>query len=458
MINNSCNTQGINMSLNDKNNYNYQNNINLLVQHQKQHNYLKSSISTPNMHLNNSHSYLYNNLNDKSLNPTNNFDITNGSINPSMISSLNRINQTPLTTTGSTTITTSITNDDLINNYEQLLNLYNVQIKKLQLQLLQQQKQMELTSMTDSPLMGLGQDNFNLLSNPSSNLTNNIRTPNFYNTADPSHYTTSLGNNILNCHNGYTYNKNNNNHNNHNNNNNNNLGVNPSFDLNTTTNATHPILNQAITTTMNNLLNLNAHQTSISSSQPSINANIINVDSLNNTSNSNVNYFQNSNMNYSNGPVSSNLLSSYYSNVGQTMTTKANGLNPSSLPNNIPTTTIDLAVTSIPQTNTLDRSELNQKRKSLTMNQFNANTFASENSNSNVFTSKNLNISNNLNPPLNINGINTVADVPNVAKDPNDYSINNAKNLFFEVIKDFNNNEIQDIVHSTMDYNKIDYY
>jgi hypothetical protein len=431
--------QGINLSVNDTSNYNYQNNPNLLVQQQQQQqqrHYLKSSISTPNMHLNNNH--LCTTLNNNSLNISNNFDITNASVNPTMSPSLNRMNQSSLNTT--------ITNDDLINNYEQLLNLYNVQIKKLQLQLLQQQKQIELTTMADNSLMG--QDSLNLLSNiPTNPITNNTQTPNLYNTVDPSLYTASLGNNTLN-HNGYTYN--NNNKNNINDTINNNLGVSPSLGLNSSyTNNTNPTLNSTNATTMNNnnLLNLNSHHASISP-QSSTNTNI-NVNGLNYIPSSNINYLQNFSLNYPNGTV--NVNSSNYYNNGQVTTTNSNGLNLTSLHNNLSTTTNGLEVTSPPLPNTLDKNEIYQKRQSLTMNQFNNNLPSSENFN----TITNIN----LNPTLNnITTSNTIPDSNEaIIMKSNDQSINNAKNLFLEVIKDFNENDIQDIVQGsgvTMDFNK----
>eukprot|EP00833_Pecoramyces_ruminatium_P007322 jgi/Orpsp1_1/1181354/evm.model.c7180000076931.1 len=371
-------------NINNNNNNNIKRNSLLYNNMMKQQHYLQQN------NLNAKPTYFHNLSNiiedtevNKTLNPLNTSNnislIPNSFINPK------DINSTPLNTT--------ITSEDLINNYEQLLNLYNVQIKKLQLQILQQQKQMELSSMTDSPL--LGQENLNLF------ISNNTLTPNLYNAVDPSVYTNSLGNNAMNC-NGFSIN--------------NNLGVNSSLGLNNG----YPTNSNLISTTLNNNLINNA-----------------NINGLNFIPPSNVNYLQNiNNFNYPNRVMNINTNSSTYYNNSPMIN---NGIS-----NNLSTTTSSevppMANSFI--NNAHDRNEIFQKRQSLTMNQGNSktNAFHSENFDTEIDPNSNID------PLLNLNGT-TMKSEPTTTSNIKDQNINNAENLFLEVIKDFNENEIQDIVH-----------
>ncbi|ORX51460.1 hypothetical protein BCR36DRAFT_351265 [Piromyces finnis] len=357
---------------------------------QRQHNhYLKNSISTPNMHINSS--MINNNLYKTMNNPHKNLSSVDTSNIPNINSNM-----------------ASITNDELINNYEQLLNLYNVQIKRLQLQLLQQQKQMELSNMMDSPL--LGQENLNLYSNPLNHTLN----PNLYSMVD------SLTNNVT-------------------------LQQNKLFNNNFIDNGSGFLFNGNLghspTIGFGNQLNLGLATTSPST------LNNIPMNLAINTNNSKVttvpnNLTSTSNMNYIPGIHNlGNINSTNRLNNSVIGSTVANGhsmasimTNSNSFGTDVSTQPIFTSSFSIPSTNaattTTNISDLNQQ-----MNPLNTNSLKDKITDN--FTNSSLS---------NLSDINA-SNIPSL--DSNDQSISNAKNLFLEVIKDFDENEIQDIVQNT---------
>jgi len=344
-------------------------------------------MNSPNIQLSNNNVYnmMNNNNNNNNSNITPNFDAVNGT-------PFNRMNQAPMNP--------NMANDDLI----QLLNLYNVHIKKLQLQLLQQQKQIELTN---SPLLGQ-QDNLNLFGNttvPPSGPINNSMAPNLYNAVESSLYNTNIPNKNLkgNSFGHSTFGLNNN------------LGMTNGYgssnsSLGSTANTNSSMaMNNSLFNNSNNGNNVNTTTNNNNfMSSPNPNGYLSQSGSVN------VNMNVRSNMNslqhpyYNGSPLTINGRPS-------TPNGKPNGLPLSSLANNVSSPSRNLgnigisSSTNTNSTNThsFDVNNLYQKRHSFTLNP----------------TSLDTNDNN------------------------NEQSINNAKNLFLEVIKDFNENDIQDIVH-----------
>ncbi|OUM57959.1 hypothetical protein PIROE2DRAFT_64705 [Piromyces sp. E2] len=377
------NIYNTNFETSNTNSYLSSNQENLILQQQQQQqqqrHYLKNSLSTPNIQLNNNiiNGNMYKTINNP-YNSLTNIDTTN-------IPNINS-NMTPLTN--------SLTNDELINNYEQLLNLYNVQIKRLQLQLLQQQKQIELNNMMDSPL--LGQDKINLYSNSINNTLN----PNLYSVTDSLTNSTTIpqnklfNNNFVDNGNGYSFNGN--------------LGHAQTGFVN------NPNLGIA-TSNMNNL------------SLAMKNNNIAAADSANNSTSQKVNYIPGMN-NLGNISQSNGI-----NNTAAIGTAVSNDQTLSSLENQIGT---DDSTQLIFNSSSVDPTTINDLNQ--TNNPFNIDSLNGRNITDN-FANSNLSNLDDIQPPT----------VVTTTTDLNDQSIDNAKNLFLEVIKDFDENEIQDIVHNS---------
>jgi len=340
---------------------------------------LKNSLSSPNIRLNNN--VINNNIYKTVNNPYNN------------IANVNDTSNIPNNNSNMTPLTNSMTNEELINNYEQLLNLYNVQIKRLQLQLLQQQKQIELNNIMDSPL--LGQDNINLYSNP----INNTLSPNLYSITDSlSNNATVQPNNLYNNSfvdngNGYSFNGN--------------IGHAQSVGF------------------VNKNLGMNASNMNNTPLGLAVKNTNLAAGCINNLTSPNLNY------------IPGNVNQANRINNAVIGTAVASGHSMVSLANQIGTYDSKqpaFTSSSIPSINPSNIGDLNKNNNPFDINSLN-NKITDSYANSNL---------------------SNLDDIPSsnlTSTDPNDQSISNAKNLFLEVIKDFDENEIQDIVNN----NDIDY-